>query len=814
MKLPSINGVGSMAAQTATQNPTWRLGPCNSGNLLILMAGKRAGSNFTFPTDFTKAQEIAQTGVTSGMASAIAWKWGALADSGSSIVTSTSGAGNLFHAVSLALQDVESSATPLEGYITDVWSQNYSTAGSLQPVGQSLGVCCIVAFDNVAVTAAGFTANSWAIANSHTTTTGSDGQIASFLRNFLLANSGAFFNPNSSAGTAPRHGHTFYVRGVPDVTEATRESTFNLTDDYVRGATIFFKIAESAFFALDNSAIRRAFAVLANEGLVIDDAFVKSIIGGGTLYTETLTSNLSLTDTGWSGRFIAALLNDVLGIDDGFILPGGVVYTATRTDETAITDALVRAWQQIRMLGSAFTTADEVRLRRDVNRAVSDALAASDEKLRTVLRQRLLTEATTLADEATSRRTLSRLRDDSFALTDAIALYRRLTRSTDDALTFDDSALRQGSSSKTMNDSLQMQDGALAFARKQRLAADVATVMDELRASRRVTRMQSSTIELIELTEWYRTHYATAEDAVTAADVALRWLRLQRVSQDAITLDSLAAALVAGGATFRTATALIEMLDEVRTMRRFGRVASDLLTLDEKKTFLLFLNRADAISLSDSAHATRLLLRVLQDAITLSDPVIALVAGGVRVRVADDTITIDDGVQRITMRRRIVGDTITLTDFAVAATAGLRVRTLDDGMTVSDGKVSGAVRNKLVQDLIAALNDQAVRGTVRWRLLADALSPADFSLKMLARTLLLSSEATLDDGALQARISVRGLYDILEITDSFTKTIADALVNLLDVRIMIGAALFAPSLGSHSITLIGADAGPILGGYN
>ena len=55
-------------------------------------------------------------------------------------------------------------------------------------------------------------------------------------------------------------------------------------------------------------------------------------------------------------------------------------------------------------------------------------------------------------------------------------------------------------------------------------------------------------------------------------------------------------------------------------------------------------------------------------------------------------------------------------------------------------------------------------------------------------------------------------------------------MNLLDVRIMIGAALFAPvvgshslvaigaatlaALGSHSITFIGADAGPTLGGYN
>lgn len=848
MKLPSLTGIGSMGAVT-TQNISLRVGPCASGDLLILMAGKRVSSNFTFPAAFTKT-EVA----TGGLTSAIAWKWGALADSGSTAVMSTSAAGNLLHAVSLAIKDVRSDANPLEGLQTEVWSRNYSRAGSLNPVGQALGVCCIVGFDNVAVNAGGFTANSWSIANSHTTSTGSDGQMASFIREFLLANSGAFFNPNSSAGTAPRHARTFFVRGVPEVTEATRESAFELTDGFLRGAQVFMKIASDAFFALDSEAKRMAFAVLFNEGLVVSDSLIEDVVAGGTggtVYTETLTSTtalidaairmvrrvrladdaLTLTDAGWSGKFVAALVNDLISMDDSLvkaIVGGGIIETRTATSSAVITDALVRAWQQIRMLGDAFTVTDEVRLTRMVNRTVADALAPSDEVLRRLLRLRLATDALTLADYETARLTLRRLRDDSLTLSDSLALHRRLTRRTDDAVTFADSVLRQGSSSKVLNDSVSLQDGALAYARKSRLATDVAVVIDELRASRKHGRVASDTLSLDDKRAMLL--FLNRADLIVPSDSSVQTRRLRRALMDAVTLTDFINALVAGKAVTRTSSDLIEMLDEVRMTRRFGRVASDLLTLDEKRTFLLFLNRADAITLADSALVTRLLIRALQDAITLSDPVISLVTTGVRVRVAGDTIMIDDGVQRVTMRRRIVGDTITLTDFAVAATAGLRVRTLDDAMTVSDGKVSGAVRNRLVQDLVAALNDQAVRGTVRWRLLADALSPADFSMKMLARTLLLSSEATLDDGALQARISVRALYDILEITDDFTKTIADALVNLLDVRIMIGAALFAPvvgshslvaigaatlaALGSHSITFIGADAGPTLGGYN
>lgn len=777
MLLPTLRGVGSMTAQTATQNPSFQLGPCNSGDLLIVFAGKRAGSNFTFPAAFTKATETAPTGTTSGMTSAFAWKWGALADSGSTCVVSTSGAGNLFHGVSLALSNVHSVASPINNLISEVFSRNYTLTGSLTALGQALGVCLVVGFDNVAITQTGFVAASWTLGNSHTTTTGSDGNLSSYIRPFVLANSGAQFNPSSGAGTAPRHMYTFQVRGAGELLMPTlTDATVAVTDSFLRSAQLFLKIASSALDALDSWGVVKAWAALVNDGFLLTDAFIKNVVeggAGGTVYPVTKTDTLlvddqapreaayavlaneaitlndalvryrvlqrmgsdalALTDSPWSARYIAALMNDPLLVDDGFvkaIVGGGVVFTNTRTDTTAITDQLLRSWQAVRMLGDVITPADERRLYTNLMRVVQDTFAADDAALRQALRNRLLTDIAETQDGFTRTLARRRLADDFLTLSDTLVWHRQLRREPTDTVSVTDAFITQGSSSKILSDSALIEDGALAVARRNRLAGDVATILDELRFS--------------------RVH---------------------------------------------------------------GRVAADVLTADDKRSFLLFLDRADTINVLDARTSTRLLVRALSDALSVGDGVIAA-AAGVRVRTTTDTITLDDGYQRVTILKRVTDDAILLGDAHVALTAGLKVRTLTDPLLVDDAQVSGAVRNRRMQDLIDALYDQAVSGTVRWRVLSSALSPADFVIKLLARVALLSDDLTLDSQGLRAALRVRSLYDVLEVTDAFTKSVADALANLLDVHILIGVALHVPTLGQYPITRIGAAAPPLLGGYN
>lgn len=777
MKLPSLRGVGSMGAVT-TQNLSLRVGACGSGDLLIVTAGKRAASGFTFPSGFTipTSGTTAQSGVTSGMASAFAWKWGTLSDSGSTCVISTSGAGDLLHAVSLAIKDVRSSANPINGLVYEVQSRNYTLTGSLTALGQALGVCLVVGFDNVNITATSLISNSWAVANSHTTSTGSDGQMHSFLRPFVLTNSGAQFNPSSGAGTAPRHMYTFQIAGDNEVVTSTlSDETIAPTDAYVRNAMLFLRIASNALAALDSGGARKAWALLANDGFLLTDAFIKDVVspGAGQVYPVTQTDGmdlsdaalrralrtrlrddglavsdalvryrvlqrmgsdaLALTDSPWSARYIAALMNDPLLTDDGFVkavVAGGAVFVETRSDTTAITDQLVRTWRAVRMMGDTASVSDERRLYANLMRTVQDTFAADDAALRRTLRNRLLADIAATQDGFTRTLARRRLADDFLTLPDALAWHRQLRRERTDTVSVTDAFITQGSSSKVLSDSALVEDGALAAARRNRLASDVATILDELRFS-----------------------------------------------------------------------------------RRHGRVVADVLSADDKRSFLLFLNRADSLNVVDAQASTRLLVRALQDALTLTDDFTAL-AAGIRVRIGTDAITLDDGHQRVTILKRVTDDAIILGDAHIALTAGLKVKTLTDPMAVSDGSTKGVIRNRRLQDLVDAIYDQAVRGTVKWRLLADALSPRDFVVKILARLALLSDDLTLDSQGLRAALRARSLYDVLEVTDAFTKTVADALANLLDVRILIGAALHVPALGQHPITWLGADAAPLLGGYN
>lgn len=796
MLLPSLRGVGSMTAQTATQNPSFRVGPCDSGDLLIVFAGKRAGSNFTFPAAFTKATETAPTGTTSGMTSAFAWKWGALADSGSTIVVSTSGAGNLFHGVSLALRNVHSVASPINNLISEVYSRNYTLTGSLTALGQALGVCLVAGFDNVAVTQTGFVADSWSLANSHTTTTGSDGYLGSWLRPFVLANSGGQFNPSSGAGTAPRHMYTFQVLGAGELlTPTLTDETVVLEDSFLRGAMLFLKIASDALEALDTWGVVKAWALLTNEGFTLSDAFIKDVVspGAGQVYPVSLSDPTELTDALTRHLQRRRTADDGLTADDA-----GAFYRRVAVEASSVlnmADALVRYRVLSRMGSDAFAPTDVTFGARYLAALLSDPLLVDDGYVKAVVGGGAVfvntrTDATDITDQLLRTWQAVRMLGDVITAEDERRLHTNLMRVVQDTFAADDAALRQALRNRLLVDIAETQDGFTRTLAQRRLADDFLTLSDALTWHRQLRREPTDTVSVADAFITQGSSSKVLSDSALIEDGALAVARRNRLAGDVATI-----------------------LDELRFSRVHGRVAADVLTADDKRSFLLFLDRADTINVLDARTSTRLLVRALSDALSAGDGVIAA-AAGVRVRTTTDTITLDDGYQRVTILKRVTDDAILLGDAHVALTAGLKVRTLTDPLLVDDAQVSGAVRNRRMQDLIDALYDQAVSGTVRWRVLSSALSPADFVIKLLARVALLSDDLTLDSQGLRAALRVRSLYDVLEVTDAFTKSVADALANLLDVHILIGAALYAPSLGQHSITRIGAAVPPVLGGYN
>lgn len=812
MKIPTLTGIGSMGAVT-TQNISLRVGPCNSGNLLAILAGKRASSNFTFPTNWTKAQEIAQSGVTSGMASALAYKWGALADSGSTVVISTSGAGNLLHAVSIAFGSVDSAASPLGGLATEVSSSNIARAASLTPIGLALGVCGIVGFDNVAPNAGGFTPQSWAIANSHTTTTGSDGHLTTFVRSFYLANSGAQFNPNSAAGTAPRHAYTFWLRGAGEALAVTEDDGAVLTDDYQRAAMTFFKLAASTLFALDTGTVRRAWSVLVNEGLVLLDAFIEDVTeggaGDGTVYPVTRDEALAVAETALRMLRRARVSDEAL----------------------AATEATVRALRRVRLTGEALALADTALGRSAYVRLLNEAAVAGDAATGRTVRGRAVLDTFALVDSFASTlvggaQIYTRAPIDAATVIDELRSTWRAVRMLGEHLTPDDETRYRRTLGRAVADSFAPSDQALRSALRQRILTEALAAADttQQRAARRRLRDESFTLADALVLHLNRTR--RTDEALALVDALIKQ-GLSSVSlTDGVTLQDGA---LSRAVRPRQVSDLAVTLDELRLSRTHGRLAADLLTVDDKRHFLLYLSRLDAVTVTDSTALTRSLVRALTEALTLGDSLTAL-AGGIRIRVANEQIEIADGLLRVRIARRRVGDDLTLADPVIATSAGLRVRDMAEALTVSDQRLAGAARGRVVQDLVTALYDQAAKGATRWRALGDALDPRDLTLTVLARTILRADSLTLDDGALDARVSVRALWDILELTDSYTKAIADALANVLDVRILIDALRspvtlgsfnavtlgvgLAAALGAHDPALLGATPGPILGGYN
>lgn len=736
MKTPTFRAPSAMAAAAAS-NISITNNAVDSGDLLLVIAGVKVSSNFTFPAGFTR-----DTVVTSVGQSAIGWKWAALADSGSAVVCSVNAAPNLLWGVTVAVYDVASTATPLKNLITLAQSLNYNLTGSMQGIGLAQQVCVMVGLDNVAVTQTGLTNSGWTLVESATTTTGSDAQMNIWRRPLTLANSGVQFNPCSGAGTRPSHAYTFQLVGVPEVVSSVNDDGFALIDGTISAIPLRFRSQTDSLSPADTANIIHARKVTDGSGLLaITDSGKReltwdvSAAPDGVTVSDGLTSVrrlvrilsesglLAVLDSGEVRRILRVVAEDELDLLDNFTKDvvtggggGGTVYTLTKDSTSFLMDEALRVAYRVRSLGDNISAADERLFTRTLSRAVSDAALIADNLFRVAIRQAFSSEGLTLTDALIRQLMLTRLGTDPITLIDAIS--------------------RQGSQSKTLSDGAVLTDGALRAATFTRTSLETITLLDELRAS--------------------RVH---------------------------------------------------------------GRLVADLLSVDDKRNLLLVLNRGESLSVADGTMTARILQRALTDALLLDDlqfiKNVTIGSSNIITRVAEEVnaITISDGVQKVRLLRRISGDSITIEDFRIVGGSSTRTLT-DTSLAITDGTVRSVIRNRQMQDLIAAIFDQAVKGVDRWRLLQDATSPADFSLKMLARTVLLADSITMADGTLTGRISVRRLADALEATDGFIKIFLDALAGLLDVRIVISALQLLVELGQCPITFIGADAPPVLGGYN
>lgn len=726
---------------------------CGSGDLLLLIAAKRAASNFTFPAAFTKQTEQ----VTSGMVSAVAWKWGALADSGATFVCSTSGVGNLLHGMAIAFTNVLSNASPLKGYIAEVRSDAIARCGSLTlGAANPLGVWLHPGFDNVFPTVTGLTATSWSVVASKSTGTGSDGCVVVAKRAFTFANSGAQIAPNSTAVAVDRrrHYYTFFLDGVPSVTPKTAEDLglSGFIGDTIAGKPLYLNRWQ-------------------DDAADVSDDSVPSVLRASI--ERVMTDALVLTDAA-PNKWLDLMAVDVLTIIDDFaktITSGGSGPTIKVMDDALVLDdGVLQFVVELRLLSDALFTADDAMLARLRGVVTDDGVSLLDQVLAQALRARLADDGAVIVDYADAMRGLTRFAGDSLDVGDAAQWFVLLNRLATDALESADDVIVQAARTilKVVDDTAEVTDDAQRLVRVYRLASDAIEVIDSAFA------------------QSLRILVATADDSLAASDDSS-----QRLQRNAYTMDAVTAA------------------DDASLFRLLARQHEDALGLADSMMSAAFWNRVvgDTMALLDDilAGTSGLAVRVMDDGVLLADDEQSVL---LRWRLLDESVGVgDEVVKAITGDpARLATDLLVVSDYADAS--AIRGRVLFDAVTgLIDSALVGRMRGLVLDDSVLPADDQ-----YRWLLrvihAAESLDVVDgvASVRIYGRNMLDLLEIT--DSAVPTQ-TFAVLYDVR------IRVGADQQVMLGSEAVALVGFDPPPELGSEAWAFIGSDVMAVeLGGYN
>lgn len=538
--VPNLQVAGTLLAVT-TQNGSVVAPAVDSGDLMVLVAGKRASSLMTFPTAFDGPGEILPA---SGFSARIGWKWGALADSGQTNVVSTSGAGNLLHARVLVFRNVASSNDPLRGLITETISRNYVRAGSLTTVAQALAVAHFHVFDNVFPTIGGMTANgSWLNVASNATTTGSDGAAATFVKSLNVGSSGYQMNPNSTAMTANIHvAWTWQLMGVntvnaPTASDDVDPATDNLSDDVPAKHLFMWRVADDAHNVSDDyaaSVIKSAIEKLLSDSIDVTDNSFRA----ATIYALTLDDTTALIDEVLKFRHVTIRNDDGIVLDDGILSVrlltksaddatsiidaaiASALRNATRNDSVDVTDAASTSKFVFALLADAVEAQDFAHASRVLARSVEDVLVALDEYSQWLVRARVTEDYIEINDGTQVILLGKTVATDGFDLTDdslkAMAWARTVADSFDPA----DAAQAQLRYYRFLDDSLSFDDGVVSLAGGDKF------------------RVAESTIIVTDATDLYKVRNAQVVSFILdVADGADRALARGRVVDDGLFLS-------------------------------------------------------------------------------------------------------------------------------------------------------------------------------------------------------------------------------------------------------------------------------------
>lgn len=764
--VPQFGVAGTMLAVTSAQG-TLVVPAAPQSSFLIATVGKRAASNFTFPAGWNKELE---TVALSGYCSAIAWKYASATDSGASVVVSTSGTGNLLHGRVQRVNSVFAANSPLYGLITEVVSRNYVRAGSQALIGGTLEMNIVVGFDNIAPNAGGYAAP-WTLASSATTSTGSDGQMTTFVRSVATTSHGLQLNPNSAAATShPHASYTFQLIGGYEIDTPVVGDTL-VPDDGALEEMSLARMLDDAADVLDEGARYAQIDVSAEESVRMTDsaplAKIKDLLGSDAI---------ALTDSADRYVVLNAIASELIEIFDsatGQYIPGGAVNVLVVDDGVLLTDDAQTVFLLWRVITDAFATIDDAQWSRLVNALGTDSTVLLDYALSSTLRGVISTDTVTVTDGALYSRVVQMLADEFITISDeGVGTYVPGSGGVNvvvasDGITLSDDTLSVLLLWRTIEDALQVLDAGARYAITELLREDPVSLFDEA-----LWQRVRAVIEV------------TATDTIVVTDEGERYLEVQVYADE-----------------------LLSVTDGALLQRELVRYLSD--TLDPSDAFL----KATAIT------------RALEDVLTVIDAATGATTG-IQIRVADDFITISDDAQSVRLSRRLLEDgfdvtdenmrqlmllrlmldVLNVTDDAIADTSRTRIVTAtgEDVLTITDVSDLFIVKSRDALDLILSLTDAATAVNERNRGADDTLAVTDLAASMLRRVLLAADSFDLSDGVVTLRLYQRALFDLLEIGDNADALyIPDAALKYV-IRVRLGAQEII-ELGADTVAVIGAD---------
>lgn len=407
-----------------------------------------------------------------------------------------------------------------------------------------------------------------------------------------------------------------------EINEVTLSDSLSVSDPSEPERERYRELLDEA--AIDYSAEtrrKRAVEIFNNVVFLVDSLSAEISQPTYAINEETLTDNLSVSDTIQAIRRLTEELLDTLNASDSQISLR--IRNRDLTDSLATTDSAVLTKELYRELLDDITVGDFLAINRDIIWVVQDTLSITDTHVKRYQLYRTLLDTIETSDSLTVSTTgfVRRVLQEAINLADINELIRYRTREAADTLSLLDSSILSKIASRTIADSdLATSDSAIATIERgiviiEQTLLDTILVTDAFTAND-VTVVSRSLLDSVDVVDSTVLEFQLRDilsDITEVVDSAISLKSRFRVLADSFGVsDSISASV--GSFISAVITDALELSDTISALKESHRVLTDYASVTDDYTALYFKdgvrivirNLLDAISVNDFATASKI----------------------------------------------------------------------------------------------------------------------------------------------------------------------------------------------------------------